>query len=86
VNLKELDLLELVLAEDTAGVLSSGSGFGAEASRPRGHVNGKFFFGDGFVPMQVVEFDFGSGVSQKSVFSSLKRSAAKFRQLARAGE
>jgi len=29
---EELDLLELVLAEDTAGVLSSGSGFGAEAA------------------------------------------------------
>jgi len=39
---------------------------------------GSFFFGNGFVPVEIVELDFGSWGEQKSVFSSLKRSAANF--------
>jgi len=84
VKFEQLDLLELVLAEDNRGVLSSGSGFGAEASRPRGHVNGKFFSGWFRRGRDYATSTSAVGVSQKSVFSILKRSAANF-ALARAG-
>jgi len=77
-ELEELDFLKLVLAENTAGVFSSGAGFRAEASRPGGDVNGEFFLGNGFVPIQLWSSTSEVGVSQKSVFSSLKRSAANF--------
>src|SRR5205809_2291030 len=59
-ELEELNLLELMLAEDPAGVFSRGAGFGAEAGRPRGDVDGEFFFGNRFVAIEIVKFYFRS--------------------------
>src|SRR5262249_11839964 len=56
-ELEELDFLELMLAEDAAGIFSGGSGFRAEAGCPGGDVNWQLFLGNGFVAIKVVEFD-----------------------------
>ena len=45
-ELEKLNLLELMLAENAAGVFSGGAGFGAEASSPGGNMDGEFFFGE----------------------------------------
>src|SRR6266851_8153990 len=85
-ELEKLDFLELMLAEDAAGVLSGGASFGAEASRPGGDVDGESFFGNGLVPVKVVELDFGSGREPEVGVLDFEKISSKFRQLARAGE
>src|SRR6266705_513607 len=85
-ELEKLDFLELMLAEDAAGVLSGGASFGAEASRPRGDVDGEFFFGNGFVAVQIVELDFGSWREPEVGVLYFEKISGKFRQLPCAGE
>jgi len=83
---EELDFLELVLAEDCRGVFSGGAGFGAEAGCPGGDTDGGVFFRNGFVPVEIVELDFGSrGEPEVGVFE-LEKVSGEFRQLARAGQ
>src|SRR5206468_8769959 len=60
-ELEQLNFLKLMLAEDAAGVFAGGSRFGAETSGPSGDLNGQFFFRNGLVPVEVVEFDLGRG-------------------------
>src|SRR5260370_8443730 len=81
-ELKKLDLLELMLAENATGVFSGGAGFGAEAGRPGGDVDGEFFFGNGLVTVKIVEFDFGSGREPEVRVLDLEEVGCKFRQLA----
>src|SRR4029077_12555413 len=85
-ELEEFDLLKLMLAEDAARIFSCGAGFGAEASSPGGDVNRKFFFGHGFIAVQIVELDFGRGREPEVGVLNLEKVSRKFRQLARAGE
>src|SRR5260370_33523703 len=85
-ELEKLDLLELMLAEDPAGVFSGGAGFGAEAGRPRGDVDGKFFFGNRFVPIQIVKFHFRSRCKPEIGVLYFEEIGGELRQLARAGE
>src|ERR1700674_5076102 len=85
-ELEELDLLELMLAEDSAGVFSSGAGLGAEAGRPRGDVDGEFFFGNRFVPIEIVKFYFRSRCKPKIGVLYFEEIGGELRQLARAGE
>src|SRR5437588_7872395 len=85
-ELEEFDLLKLMLAENTAGVFSSGAGFGAEAGGPGGDVNGEFFFGNGFVPIQIVELDFGSGREPEVGALDFEKISGELRQLACAGQ
>src|SRR6202171_1205553 len=85
-ELEELDLLELMLAEDAARVFSRGAGLGSEAGRPRGDVDGEFFFGNGLVPVEIVEFDFGCGREPKVGVLDFEQISGEFRQLAGAGE
>src|SRR6266851_9049206 len=85
-ELEKLDFLELMLAEDAAGVLSGGAGFGAEASRPRGDADWKFLFGNGFVSVEIVELDFGSWREPEVGVQDFEQISGEFRQLARAGE
>src|SRR5260370_36464277 len=83
---EELDLLELMLAEDTARVFSGGAGFGAEASRPGGDEDGKFFFGNGFVAVEIVKLDFGSWREPEVGVLKFEKISGKLRQLARPRE
>ncbi len=83
---EELDFLELVLAEDAAGVFSGCAGFGAEAGCPGGDVDGKFFFGNSFVAVEIMQLDFGGRSEPEVCIFDLKKVSGKFRQLARAGE
>src|SRR5467141_51154 len=85
-ELEELDLLELMLAEDPAGVFSGGAGFGAEAGRPRGDVDGEFFFGNRFVPIQIVKFHFRSRCKPEIGVLYFEEIGSELRQLGRAGE
>src|SRR5713226_9265587 len=85
-ELEKLDLLELMLAEDAAGVFSSGTSFGAEAGGPGGDKNGEFFFGNGFVAVQIVELDFGSGREPEVGVLDFEKVGGEFRELASAGE
>src|SRR5690349_15631892 len=85
-ELEELDLLELMLAEDAAGVFSGCSGFRTEASRPSGDVNGQLFLGNGLVAIKIVELNLGGGCEPKVRAFELEKIGGEFRQLARAGE
>src|SRR5436190_3961735 len=85
-ELEELDLLELMLAEDAAGVFSSGAGFGAEAGSPGGDVDGEFFFGNGFVTIEIVKFYFRSRGKPEIGVLYFEEIGGELRQLARAGE
>src|SRR5260370_32379734 len=85
-ELEKLDLLELMLGEDAAGVFSSGAGFGAEAGGPRGDAEGEFFLGNGFVAVEIMEFNFGSWRKPKVGVLDFEKISGEFRQLARAGE
>src|SRR5260370_1406163 len=75
-----------MLAEDAASIFSSRAGFGAEAGRPGGDTDGEFFFGNGFVAVEIVELDFGSWGEPEVGVLNLGQISGKFRQLARAGE
>ncbi len=83
---EELDLLELMLAQDTARVFSGGAGFGAEASRPGGDEDGKFFFGNGFVAVEIVKLDFGSWREPEVGVLKFEKISGELRQLAGASE
>src|SRR5216683_1381035 len=85
-ELEELNFLELMLAENAAGVLSGGASFGAEASGPGGDADGEFFFGDGLVAIEIVELDFRSRREPEVGVLDLEKISGKFRQLACAGE
>src|SRR6266852_8488785 len=85
-ELVELDFLKLMLTENAAGVFSSGAGFGAEAGGPRRDVDGKFFFGNVFVTIEIVQFYFGSGREPEISIFDLEKVSAEFWQLAGAGE
>src|SRR5712691_1553684 len=85
-ELEKLDFLKLMLAEDAAGVLSGGASFGAEAGGPGGDKNGEFFFGNGFVAVQIVELDFGSGREPEVGVLDFEKVGGEFRELASAGE
>ena len=54
-ELEELHLLKLVLAQDAARIFSRRASLGAEARRPRGHVNRQFFLGNRFVAVEIVQ-------------------------------
>ena len=60
-ELDQLDLLELVLADDAARVLACGSGFGAEAGGVGGEADGQAGFVEDFVAVEVGDRDFGGG-------------------------
>src|SRR6266481_1514611 len=85
-ELEELNLLELMLAEDPAGVFSGGAGFGAEAGGPCGDVDGEFIFGNRFVPIQIVKFYFRSRCKPEIGVLYFEEIGGELRQLARAGE
>src|ERR1700674_1503249 len=85
-ELEQLDFLKLMLAEDPAGVFSSGAGFGAEAGCPRGDVDGEFFFRNGLVPIEIVKFYFRSRCKPEIGVLYLEEIGSELRQLARAGE
>src|SRR5882762_7228594 len=85
-ELEKLDLLKLMLAEYAAGVFSGGAGFGAEAGGPGGDADGELFFGNGFVAVQIMEFDFGSGRKPEVGVLDFEEVGSELRQLAGAGE
>src|SRR5438874_6583764 len=85
-ELEELDFLKLMLAENAAGVLAGGSRFGTEAGSPGGDVNGQSLFRNGFVAIQVVQFDFGCGGEPKVCAFQAEKIGGKFGQLAGTGE
>jgi hypothetical protein len=60
-ELHQLDLLELVLANDAAHVLPIGAGLRAEARRIRGQQYGQFRFVERLVAIEVRHRDFGGG-------------------------
>src|SRR5437879_9726942 len=85
-ELEELNFLKLMLAKNAARIFSGGAGFGTEASRPGGDMDGEFLLGDRFVAVQIVKFDFGSGREPEVSVFQFEKISGKFRQLARAGE
>src|SRR5882724_8083925 len=85
-ELKELDFLELVLAENTARIFSGGAGFRAEASGPGGHVNWQLFLRNRFIAIEIVQLDFGSGREPEVAVFYLEEIGREFGQLARTHE
>src|SRR5260370_3106195 len=83
---EEFDFLELMLAKDAAGVFSCGASFGTEAGGPCSDVDGEFFLRNGFITVQIVEFNFGSGREPEVGVLEFEEISCKFRQLARTGE
>src|ERR1700674_2025541 len=82
-ELEEFNLLELVLAQDSASVFSRGASLRAEAGGPRGHVDRQFLLGKRFVAIKVVEFHFAGGCQPEIGVLDLEKIRGKFRQLAR---
>src|ERR1700687_1545823 len=81
-ELKELDLLELVLAQDSARVFSGCASLGAEAGGPRGYVDRQFLLGKCFVAIEVVEFHFAGGGQPEIGVLDFEEVRGKFRKLA----
>src|SRR2546421_11941668 len=82
-ELEEFDFLKLMLAKNAAGVFSSGSRFGAEAGGPSGDVYGQLFLGNGLVPVQIVELDFGSWREPEDGVLNFEQIIGEFWQLPR---
>jgi len=74
-ELEELDLLELMLAEDAAGIFSGGTA--SERSSGPASRGWEFFFGNSFVGCRLWSSTSEVGVSQKSVLI-LKKISANF--------
>src|SRR5690242_7049296 len=81
-ELEKLNFLELVLAEDAAGVSPRGAGFGTEARGPGGDEDREDVFGKGFVAVEVVEFDFRGRREPEIGVLDAKEVRGEFRQLA----
>src|ERR1700716_3197311 len=85
-ELKQLDLLKLVLAKNSSRVFPRRAGFGPEAGGPGGNVNGQLFFRKRFVAMQIVKFDFGSRRKPEISVLDSEKVGGKFRKLPGAHE
>src|ERR1700732_5331787 len=81
-ELEELDLLKLVLTQDSARVLAGRARFGAEAGGPRGYVDRQFLRGNCFVAIKVVEFHFAGGCQPEIGVLDLEEIGGKFWELA----
>jgi hypothetical protein len=66
-ELDQLDLLELVLADDAARVFAGRAGLGAEARRVGREGDGQARFVENFVAIEIGDGDFGGGISQWSL-------------------
>src|SRR5580704_2565153 len=83
---EELDLLELMLPQNAARVFAGSTGFRAKASSPGSHMDGQLFLGDGFVAVEIVQFDLRSGRQPEICVLKLEKIRREFRQLSRAQE
>src|SRR5260221_1173033 len=81
-ELKQLDLLKLVLTQDSARVLAGRARFGAEAGGPRGYVDRQFLRGNCFVAIQVVELYFAGRRQPEIGVLDLDEICGEFWQLA----
>src|SRR5207302_11356289 len=85
-ELEELDFLKLMLTKDATGIFPGSSGFRAETGGPGGDVAGKLFLGNGFVAMEIVQFDLGRGREPEVRAFQAEQVGGKLGQLAGAGE
>src|SRR5258708_7605381 len=81
-ELEQLDFLELVLAQDSASVLTGRASLRAEASGPSSNVDRQVLLGKGFVAIEVVELHFAGGRQPEIGILDLEKVRGKFRQLA----
>src|SRR5262252_1059570 len=82
-ELEKLDLLELVLPQNAAGVFSSCSGFRPETRSPRRYVDRQPVFGQSFITVQIVQLDFARWCEPEIAIFDFEKIGCKFRQLAR---
>src|SRR5207245_1128790 len=75
-----------MLAEDPACVFSRRARFRAETSGPGGDADGKFFLGNGFIAIEIVQLDFGRGSEPEVGVFETEKIGSEFGQLARGGE
>src|SRR5881398_1367563 len=83
---KQKTAYEMLSGDWSSDVCSSDLRFGTEAGSPGGDVNGQSLFRNGFVAIQVVQFDFGCGGEPKVCAFQAEKIGGKFGQLAGTGE
>ena len=82
----QLHLVELVQADQAAGVAAVAAGFAAEAGGIGGVAQGKLLGGDQFIAMQRSDGHLGGGGEPEVVIGAAEALLGEFGQLARTGE
>src|SRR5579884_4337041 len=85
-ELEELDFLKLMLPQDAPRILSGCSSLGAETRSPCRDANRQFFFGDGFIAVEIVQLHFSRRCQPKVRVLKVEEIGCELRQLAGAHE